>query len=412
MEQLGPESSALVFDIFSPEVTADPYRFYDRFRSREPVYRTPLGQWFLTRYEDVALVLRDRRFGRDYERTALARYGAEWFKEQSLLAMARWILLIDPPDHTRIRALMTQGFSARRVEAMRARIQVIADGLIDRVERRGQMDIVQDFALPLPTAIISELLGIPEEDRPRFIENFRITSRLVEPVPMNREELDRANHQIVFLEEHFRGLFELRRCEPQDDLITSLVQAESSGGQVSDQEIVANIILLFAAGYETTVNLIGNSLLSLHRYPPELMRLTSTPALLPNAVDELLRYESPVQFTGRQVLEDLEFGGKCMQKDDYVIACVGAANRDPAVFEDPDRLDLGRRNIRHLSFGGGMHFCLGAQLARIEAEIAIGTILRRLPNLRIEGAQYPKWRPTFVWRGLQSLQATWSVGTQ
>lgn len=269
------------------------------------------------------------------------------------------------------------------------------------------MDIVGEFAFPLPISVICELLGIPEENG--LIQSFRIMSRITEAVAMNREELDNANAQIAFLDDYFRGLFDLRRRQPQDDLITSLVQAEFAGDQLTDQELAANIILLFVAGYETTSNLIGNSVLALHQNPSELARLRNAPALLSDAIDELLRYESSVQFTGRQVLEDLDLGGKRLQKGDFIIACVGAANRDPVVYEDPNRLDLGRKNIRHLSFGGGIHFCLGAQLARIELEVTIATFLRRFPHLHLKDIHHPNWRPTFVWRGLESLQASWPI---
>jgi cytochrome P450 len=251
------------------------------------------------------------------------------------------------------------------------------------------------------------MLGIPKEEHEMFHAGARASGRLLDPVPLSRAELDVANAGNLASAEYFRALFELRRREPGDDLTTQLVRAEEEGSRLSNEELTANIILLFGAGHETTVNLIGNGLLALHRNPGELRRLQDDPSLVSNAVEELLRYDSSVQVTGRVALEDVAVGSTAVLKGDGVLCLLGAANRDPAVYPEPDRLDVTRRNIRPLSFGGGIHFCLGAQLARIEAEIAISTLLRRLPSLRLDDADHPEWRPAFVLRGLQSLPASW-----
>src|SRR2546421_1610898 len=323
--------------------------------------------------------------------------------------MRHWMLQQDPPDHTRLRGLVVKAFTARRVEDMRPRIQHVVDQSLDRVADRGHMDLIEDFAFRLPVTIICDMLGIPEEHRETFFQSSREGGRLLDPVPLSRAEIDEANTGNAAAQLYFQQLFELRRRSPGDDLTTQLVQAEEDGSKLSNEELTANIILLFGAGHETTVNLIGNGLLALYRNPDQLALLKANPSLITNAVEEFLRYDSSVQLTGRVALEDIEdLGGKRIPKGESVLCLLGSANHDPAVYPDhPERLDIVRPNVRPLSFGGGIHFCLGAQLARIEAEVAISTLLRRIPDLRLDDAVNPEWRPTFVLRGLKRLPASW-----
>ncbi len=271
------------------------------------------------------------------------------------------------------------------------------------------MDLIEDFAFRLPVTIICDMLGIPEDHREQFYKSSRDGGRLLDPVPLSPAEIEQANAGNAMAQMYFQQLFELRRRNPGDDLTTQLVQAEEDGSKLSNEELTANIILLFGAGHATTVNLVGNGLLALHRNPDQLALLKANPALITNAVEEFLRYDSSVQMSGRVALEDIDdLGGKKIPKGESVLCLLGSANRDPAVYPDrPDRLDITRPNVRPLSFGGGIHFCLGAQLARIEAEIAIATLLRRLPDLRLDDAENPEWRPTFVLRGLKRLPASW-----
>jgi cytochrome P450 len=292
---------------------------------------------------------------------------------------------------------------------MRPRIQHIVDETLDRIAAQGHMDLIEDFAFRLPVTIICDMLGIPEEHREVFYTRSRNGGRLLDPVPLSPAEIAEANTGNAAAELYFHQLFELRRRSPGDDLTTQLVQAEEDGSKLSNEELTANIILLFGAGHETTVNLIGNGLLALHRNPDQLALLKANPALITNSIEEFLRYDSSVQLTGRVALEDIDdLGGKRIPKGESVLCLLGSANRDPAVYPDrPDRLDITRPNVRPLSFGGGIHFCLGAQLARIEAEVAIATLLRRLPDLRLDDAENPDWRPTFVLRGLKRLPASW-----
>ena len=377
-----------LFNPLAPEFIRNPYPSYERLRTMDPMHITPFGIYVASRHADVSLVLRDKRFGKDYVERTIRRYGPQIMEEPAFRSMRHWMLQQDPPDHTRLRGLVGKACTARRVEDMRPRIQQIVDETLDRIVDQGHMDLIEDFAFRLPVTIICDMLGIPEDHREVFYKGARNGGRLLDPVPLSRAEIDEANAGNLAAQMYFQQLFELRRSNPGDDLTTQLVQAEEDGSKLSNEELTANIILLFGAGHETTVNLIGNGLLALHRSPDQLELLKANPALITNAIEEFLRYDSSVQSTGRVALEDIEqLGGKKIPKGETVLCLLGSANRDPAVYPDrPDRLDITRPNVRPLSFGGGIHFCLGAQLARIEAEIAISTLLRRIPNLRLDDA--------------------------
>jgi len=398
-----------LFDPLSPDYIRDPYPFYERLRNTDPVHLTEHRSYLASRHAEASLVLRDKRFGKDFVERTVRRYGPKIMEEPIFRSMSHWMLQQDPPDHTRLRGLVVKAFTARRVEDMRPRIQQVVDQTIDAVIDSGHMDLIEDFAFRLPVTIICDMLGIPEEHREAFYKGSRDGGRILEPVPMTQEEIAQANAGNAMARMYFEQLFELRRREPGDDLTTQLVQAEEDGSKLTNEELTANIILLFGAGHETTVNLIGNGLLALHRNPDQLALLKSNPSLITNAIEEFLRYDSSVQLTGRVALQDIpDLGGKKIPKGETVLCLLGSANRDPAAYHDhPDRLDITRPNIRPLSFGGGIHHCLGAQLARIEAEIAISTLLRRLPELRLDDADNPEWRPTFVLRGLKRLPASW-----
>jgi len=408
-EQVQPAGGDPLFNPLAPDFIRDPYPHYDRLRTLDPIHVTPFGQFVASRHADVSLVMRDKRFGKDFVERSKRRYSPAIMDEPVFRSMSHWMLQADPPDHTRLRGFVVKAFTARRVEDMRPRIQEIVDQAIDAVIDRGHMDLIEDFAFRLPVTIICDMLGIPEDHREVFYKSSRDGGRLLDPVPLSKEEIAKGNAGNMMAQMYFQQLFELRRKTPGDDLITQLVQAEEDGNKLSNEELSANIILLFGAGHETTVNLIGNGLLALHRNPDQLALLKARPELMVNAIEEFLRYDSSVQMTGRVALEDIDdLGGKKIPKGETVLCLLGSANRDPAVYPDhPDRLDVVRQNVKPLSFGGGIHFCLGAQLARIEAEIAIATLLRRLPDLRIDDVENPKWRSTFVLRGLTELPASW-----
>jgi cytochrome P450 len=408
-EHVQATTSDPLFNPLSPEYIRNPYPHYERLRTTDPMHVTPLGAFVASRHAEVSLVLRDKRFGKEHVLRTIRRYGANAMDEPAFRSMSHMMLVQDPPDHTRLRGLVVKAFTARRVEDMRPRIQQIVDETLDRIIPEGKMDLIEDFAFRLPVTVICDMLGIPEEHRDVFYTRARVGGRILDPVPMSPEEIQQANAGSMMSEMYFQQLFELRRKTPGDDLTTQLVQAEEEGSKLSNEELTANIILLFGAGHETTVNLIGNGLLALHRNPDQLALLKAKPELMPNAVEEFLRYDSSVQLTGRVALEDIDdVGDKPIPKGENVLCLLGSANHDPAVYPDhPERLDITRPNVRPLSFGGGIHFCLGAQLARIEAEIALSTLLRRLPDLRLDDAVNPEWRPTFVLRGLKRLPASW-----
>jgi len=408
-EPLQVPTTQPLFNPLSPDFIRDPYPTYERLRRGDPLPLTPLGIYLASRHADVSQILRDKRFGKDFVDRMTRRNGAQILQEPVYRSMRHWMLVQDPPDHTRLRGLVVKAFTARRVEDMRPRIQQIVDQTLDRLIPQGHMDLIEDFAFRLPVTIICDMLGIPEDHREVFYKSSRDGGRLLDPVPLSPQELKEANAGNEMAQMYFRQLFELRRRSPGDDLTTQLVHAEEDGQKLTNEELTANIILLFGAGHETTVNLIGNGLLALHRHPDQLALLKANPALMTNAIEEFLRYDSSVQSTGRVALEDIDdIGGRTIPKGENVLCLLGSANRDPAVYPDhPDRLDVTRANVKPMSFGGGIHFCLGAQLARIEAEIAIATLLRRLPGLRLDDADDPQWRPTFVLRGLKRLPASW-----
>jgi cytochrome P450 len=397
----------LVFNPLDPGFLADPYPFYRRLREQAPVFKAEQGYWLLARYEDVAFSLRDKRFGKDFAGTIRRRYGEDRMREPTIANLSRTMLVLDPPDHTRLRSLVTKAFTARRVADMRPRIRRLVDQQLDRVVDRGGMDVVRDLAHRLPVIVICDMLGIPEEHRAAFLAGSNVSGRILDPVPMTREELDHANAMTEAGNTYFDQLCELRRREPQDDLTTELVRAEEAGDRLSTEELRSNIGLLFGAGHETTTNLIGNGLLALHRSPDQWQRLKEDPSLIPSAVEELLRFDSSVQMTGRVTNTEIEVGGVSIPAGESIIMLLGAANRDPAQYADPDRLDVGRENVRPMSFGGGIHHCLGAQLARLEAELVFTALVERLPALELPEKGHPDWRRNFTLRGLNKLPAVW-----
>jgi len=398
----------VAFNPLDPAFIADPYPYYRRLREMARIVKTPVGFWLVTHYEDAAFALRDKRFGKDFVGNMERRYGGSAaMKEPAIVNLSRTMLVLDPPDHTRLRGLVNKAFTARRVADMRPRIKALVDEQIDRVIDLGEMDVIRDLAHRLPVIVICDMLGIPEEHRAPFLAGSSINGRILDPVPMTREEMDQANLSTQAAAVYFDQLCELRRREPKDDLTTELVRAEEAGDKLSPEELQANIGLLFGAGHETTTNLIGNGLLALHRQHDQWERLKADPSLIPNAVEELLRYDSSVQLTGRVTNAEVEIGGLTLGPTESVVVLLGAANHDPAQFPEPDRLDVGRAHVRPLSFGGGIHHCLGAQLARLEAELVFAALVERLPHLELPEKDCPAWRANFTLRGLSRLPAVW-----
>jgi cytochrome P450 len=397
----------------NPAFLANPYPLYAMLRATSPVLRPPIpgydgpGAVVLTRYADVEAVLRDPRFSVDRTRADLVRAFSDRFPRQLLEGPDgfRTMLMMDPPDHTRLRHLVNRAFTPRRVEErMRPRIAALVDELLAGVRERGGMDVMRDFAEPLPAIVIAELLGVPAQDHRQFKE---WSSELLAEGPARAFEpgaQERTTALFQRLRGYVRAIVAERRIAPGDDLISGMIEAQEERDALSEGELISTSLLLLIAGHETTTNLIGNGLLALLRNPEQLERLRREPERLDNAVEELLRYDSPVQATIRIATEDVSIGGATIPKDAATIVLLGAANRDPAVFAEPDRLDLARENVRHLSFGLGTHFCLGAGLARLEARLAFRGLLA-LPALTL-ATEAPEYRPNPFLRGLRSLPVT------
>ncbi|HJR00877.1 MAG TPA: cytochrome P450 [Methylomirabilota bacterium] len=390
-----------LFNPLTPEFHADPYPFYRRMRETDPVHLSPLGLWVLTRYDDCVTSLRDPRFGRDgFEAILAAQYG----EESETGRLPRSMLFRDPPDHTRLRALVNRAFTPRVIEGMRGQIQGVVDRLLDRVERRGHMDVIADLAYPLPVTVICDMLGVPEGDHEQMKEWSSDIIRSLDAIgiPSDDSVVERGRVGRRGIAEYFRALLPERRRQPRADLLSSLIAVEEQDDRLTEGELLATCVLLFIAGHETTVNLIGNGLLALLRHPGELERLRAEPGLIGSAVEELLRFDSPVQRTARITNAEVVVGGKTLPAGAFVVTAIGAANRDPRHFPDPDRLDIGRTENRHIAFGFGIHFCLGAPLARVEGQLALGALMRRMPKLRLGGADL-EWRESSTLRGLKAL---------
>jgi len=387
------------FNPMDPEFVADPYPTYHRLRAEDPVHHSPLGFWVLTRYEDVVAVLRDPRLAKE----AIAEFVAA--RLGTTAPAGRFSMLDrDPPDHTRLRGLVNKAFTPRVVEALRPHIQQIVDGLLGRVEGDRAMDLIEDFAYPLPVIVICEMLGVPVEDRERFKAWGLAIARGLDGIllPPDSDVPRLAAEARDALTDYFRGLIVRRRAAPRADLLSALIAAEEAGDKLSEEELLATSILLLVAGHETTVNLIGNGSLALLRHPDQLRRLRDDPGLIAGAVEELLRYDGPVQRTARIPSEDVTIAGRTIAKGELVMPFIGAADRDPAQFPDPDRLDITRPDNRHIAFGWGIHFCLGAPLARVEGQIAINTLVQRLPKLAL-ATDEPAYRQSLTLRGLTAL---------
>src|ERR1700736_374299 len=392
-------------NIASSEFKADPFPFYAQLRSEAPVYRTILPDkrnvWLVTRYHDVLTVLKDDRFGKDKINARTPPWLPGMFKP-----LLRNMLDVDVPDHTRLRGLVQRVFTARLIENLRERIQDLADKLLNQVQAEGRMDLIRDYAIPIPTTIIAEMLGVPVKDRYKF---HRWSSTAISSTSSRWGMVFALPHGVAFLR-YIRSLVKARRVHAEDDLVTALVRAEEAGDQLSEDELVAMIFLLLVAGHETTVNLIGNGTLALLKNPDQMNRLRDHPALIKAAVEELLRYNGPLETaTERYTREDTPVAGVTIPRGELVLAVLASANRDEQQFEDADRLDLGREPNPHVAFGSGIHYCLGASLARLEGQIAIGTLLRRIPNLKVAiPSNALRWRRGLVLRGLESLPVTFT----
>ena len=397
------------FNPLDKQFRTDPYPSYKRLRERDPFHRSRLiGGWILARHADVEVVLKDNRFHADETKLPLFEKRRADMLRDGLLQeddpQTQTMLRSDPPDHTRLRSLVSKAFTPRTVEALRPRIEGIVQERLDALNGADEMDVISELAYPLPVIVIAELLGVPVEDREQF---KRWSDEAVRSLGgISADDLRRSMAATRALRIYFEKISEERRREPREDLLSALLAAEEAGDKLSLDEVYGMCILLLVAGNETTTNLIGNGLLALLRNPAQLEILRDDPSLLEGAVEELLRYDSPVQFTSRFVLEDTELNGHKVEAYQQLIVLIGAANHDPEVFAEPERLDVTRTDVRHLAFGHGIHYCLGAPLARLEGQVALGALIERYPNLRL-ATDSPEWGDNIILRGLKSLPVRW-----
>ena len=391
--------SGVVYNPLSKQTAQDPYPVYAALRERDPVHRSALmNAWMFARHADIDTILRDhRRFSNDPRKGTLSSRQRAGLPADEEFTM----LFLDPPDHKRLRALVNKAFTPKAVNALEPHIRSLLGSLLDEIDDPAGFDLMQAVAQPLPVIVIAEMLGVPPEDRAQFKIWSDQRARTLEPSIDARERAlaEAANKS---LNNYFRPIIEERRAAPQDDIVSALAQAEEEGDRLTELEMLNMLRLLLIAGNETTTNLIGNGVLALLRHPDQLQRLRDDPSLIPLAVDELLRFDSPVQTDFRRALEDCEVNGFPLKKRDNIVLMLGAANRDPDVFDEPDRLDVGRGDRSHLSFGRGIHHCIGAPLARLEGRVVLEMLLERFSQISLRDGQ-PRFRNSIVLRGLESL---------
>jgi cytochrome P450 len=408
------DDAPILFNPLDPAFRVDPYPVYARLRAEAPIYQPPFGGFVLSRYADCEALLKDPRSSSDFRNSdAFAQFVEQQGGDpnEAFLGGARPFLFLDPPDHTRLRGLVNKAFTPKTVEGLRARIQEIVNDLLDRAAAKGSLEVVEDFAYLVPVRVICEMLGVPVQDHETFKEWSRELARSLDPEeflpPAVVEQRQRA---LESFGQYFSVLIEQRRKSPSRDLLSALIAAEEAGDKLSEAELLATCILLLVAGHETTVNLIGNGTLALLRHPDQLALLRDDPSLARSAVEEFLRYDPPVQFTGRIALEDIPLGDVIIPKGQQAVILLASANRDPERFPDPDRLDISRAENHHLSFGHGIHYCVGAPLARVEAEIALGTLVQRFPDMRLL-TEAPAYKENIILRGLAALPVGLSLAS-
>jgi hypothetical protein len=393
------------FNPFLPEFTINPYPFYQRLRTEDPIHKSLMGPWILTRYADVKAVLWDPRFRTDRLPQRLAekgqRIGQEKF-EALVLAIDKWLLFLDPPDHTRLRGIVNKALIFWTGDRIVPYIHNTVEQLLGKVQPRGSMDIIADFASPLPAIVIAKMLGVPESDHSQIQQwSDELFHNIFEPL-ISLEMYQRLNQISLELIEYFRNLFAEKEKNPQDDLLSTLLVTRKQGESLTDDELLSICLVLFSAGEQTTVNLIGNGMLALLRHPQQMEKLKQSPQMISSAVEELLRYDSPTQIIAREALQDVCLGNKTIRAGEQVFLCLGAANRDSEQFHNPDCLDITREDNRHLAFGSGIHYCIAAAQARSQAQIAINALVQQLPKLTLHTEQL-EWRQHIILRGLKTL---------
>lgn len=407
--RIDPHTQRVHLNPRDPDFYNNPYPYYHELRRQTPIFFwEDFGFWCFTTHEDVSAVLRDRRFGRQILHIA-TREELGWPPEREdlkpFLDVDRYSMLeLEPPAHTRLRGLVQKAFMARQIERLRPRVASLTHSLLDALGEHGEADLLPAFATPIPVIVIAELLGVPT-DMSDYLLNWSHAMVAMYELGRTPEQERKAVQAAQEFVAYIKDYVEQRRRQPKDDLITHLIQVEEAGEQLTEEELISTCILLLNAGHEATVNAVGNGVLALLRHPDQLERLRRDPSLINTAVEELLRYDPPLHLFNRWVLEEVEIRGQRFRRGDRVAVLLGAANRDPAQFADPDTLDITRWPNPHVSFGAGIHYCVGAPLARLELQAALPILLERLPGLRL--AEEPAYRNAYHFHGLQSLRVAW-----
>jgi hypothetical protein len=405
-------AQSLRFNLFDSKFNANPYPTYHRLREEDPVHRYLIGgDWIVTRYADVKAVLKSGCVRTDDRPKSIQernKYLLHKEKNLDILAYttSRFLFYMNPPDHTRLRGLVGKGFSSIVVERMRPHIQEIVDELLDKVRHKGSMDIVAELASPLSVSVISKLLGIPKEAQQQLHQWTNVLSRILDPL-VSLKEYEAMNQATEEIQEYLRTLIAEREKEPQEDFISNLIAAKDQSDRLSQKELLAICTLLFGAGEETTGNTIGNGMLALLQHPNQMEQLKREPTMIQSAVEEVIRYDSAIQMLTRIATDNLEIGNQTIKAGEKIVLCLGAANRDPAQFPNPDELNINREQNHHLAFADGIHYCLGAALARVETQIAINTLIQTFPDLKLASNKL-EWKKSIVIRGLKSLSVSFT----
>jgi cytochrome P450 len=385
----------------------NPYPVYADLRAEGSIVPIAPSMVMTGHYDIVDALLHDRRAGKAYLESVRARYGKTGPQQPVFRSVSRMIFSINPPAHTPLRSLMMKAFNARQIESMREIARTTANELVDMMKNADGADLMASYALPMPIRIICRMLNVPVEDADALADATSRMTRVLDAVPIPFDELEGPNEACAELEQYFAGVIEARRRNPGDDLISLLLRIEENGVKMSEEDIIANVVLLFGAGHETTSNMLGNALVALHSHPEQLHALRQHPDRIAQAVFECARYDTSVQSTVRTALEDIEIGGTTVPRNTIMMLMLGSANRDPAKFNDPERLDIGRDDARLISFGAGIHHCLGYRLALLELETALSVLLQRLPRLHLTNLDALQWRRHGNLRGVKALIAHW-----
>ena len=403
-----PSGELSLIRMLKPEVLGDPYPLYAELREHEPVHWDPfLHSWLITSYDECVVALSRYKASRTPTPEQLQQMGLSSLGPYAQV-MLNQMMFMDAPAHARLRTLCAIAFTPRRIQDLRELIVAIADDLLDKVSDDSEMDLIDDFAGPFPALVTTAVLGVPRQDHAHLKTHSTIFAELMGNFDHDPDRLHDSIRSLLELQRYFQSVVDDQRLRPQEGLISKLISAEVDGSRLTDEEIIANVILVLVGGLEETTNLIGNGMWTLLHHPASLTQLREDPQIIQPAVEEFLRYEPPTQFTGRIAPEDDELGGKKIRKGDSITIVLAAANRDPRRFEDPDLLDLTRADNRHLAFGWAAHYCFGAPLSRMCGQVAFNTLLARLPGISLQ-TTHPVWRPNVAMHGLTSLRVTYDA---